>query len=133
MEQSELSLKCLLPCCCREAPESSYLTTFNTPFGLKSSQDEFQRKIDESFEGLHGVVTIVDDILVFCHIHEEHDKNLRSVLVWTKEKGIKLNEDKLEVDLTEVPYFGHIISAEDLKPDPSKVRAVNDMQSGPTK
>jgi hypothetical protein len=46
---------------------------------LKSSQDEFQRKIDESFEGLDGVVAIVDDILVFGHTREEHDKNLRSV------------------------------------------------------
>jgi hypothetical protein len=53
---------------------------------------------------------------------------LRSVLVETKEKGIKSNEDKLEVGLTEVPYFGHIISAEGLKPNPSKVRAVKDMQ-----
>jgi len=68
--------------------ESSYLTTFNTPFGryrfrrlpfgLKSSQDEFQRKIDESFEGLDGVVVIVDDILVFGHTHEEHDKRVSS-------------------------------------------------------
>lgn len=41
---------------------SSYLTTFNKlfgrfrflslPFGLKSSQDEFQRKIDECYKGL---------------------------------------------------------------------------------
>ena len=41
---------------------------------------------------------------------------MRSVLVETKEKGIKSNEDKLEVGLTEVPYFGHIISA--LNPTP---------------
>ena len=52
----------------------SFLTTSNTPFGrfryrrlpfgLKLSQDEFQRKIDETLEGLHGVCAIVDDILV---------------------------------------------------------------------
>ena len=66
---------------------SSYLTTFNTPFGryrylrlpfgLKSSQDEFQRKIDECFEGLPGVVALVDDVLVFGPSREEHDRNLR--------------------------------------------------------
>ena len=54
--------------------ESSYFTTFNTPFGrynylrlpfgLKSSYNEFQRKVDECFEHLPGVVTLVDDILV---------------------------------------------------------------------
>lgn len=55
--------------------ESSKLTTFNTvvgrykflrlPFGLISAQDEFQRKIDETYEGLNGVAAFVDDILVF--------------------------------------------------------------------
>lgn len=53
------------------------------------------------------------------------------VVMNTKEKGIKLKEDKLEVDLTEAPYFGHITSAEGLKSDPSKVRAVKDMQPAP--
>ena len=40
---------------------------------------------------------------------------------------MKLNPDKLEVGATEVQYFGHIISSEGLKPDPSKVKAVQDM------
>ena len=48
--------------------ESSMLTTFNTiygryrfmrlPFGIISAQDEFQRRVDEAYEGLQGVVTI---------------------------------------------------------------------------
>ncbi|XP_062603293.1 uncharacterized protein K02A2.6-like [Saccostrea cucullata] len=55
--------------------ESSLLTTFNTPFGryrylrlpfgLKNSQDIFQQKIDQCFEGMSGVAAIVDDILVY--------------------------------------------------------------------
>ena len=70
--------------------ESSLLTTFNTtfgryrylrlPFGLRSSQDEFQTKIDECFENLSGVIAIVDDILVYGHTREEHDQNLRNVI-----------------------------------------------------
>lgn len=34
-------------------------------FGLKSSQDEFQRKFKECYEDLDGVVALVDDLLVF--------------------------------------------------------------------
>ena len=55
--------------------ESSYLTTFNSsfgryrfnrmPFGLKMSQDIFQTKIDQTFEGCEGVAGIADDIVVF--------------------------------------------------------------------
>ena len=50
--------------------ESSYLTTFNSPFGwyrflrmpfgLKMSQDVFQAKIDQTFEGCKGVGGIAD-------------------------------------------------------------------------
>lgn len=68
--------------------ESSYLTTFNSPFGrfrflrlpfgLNSSQDEFQRQIYEIFEDLDGIVVLVDDILYMV----AHVKNmtLRSML-----------------------------------------------------
>jgi len=55
--------------------ESSYLTTFNSPFGryrfnrmsfyLKMSQYIFQTKIDQTFERCEGVAGIVDDIVVF--------------------------------------------------------------------
>ena len=34
------------------------------PFGLKMSQDVFQTKIDQTFEGCEGVVGIADDIVV---------------------------------------------------------------------
>ena len=94
---------------------SSYLTTFNTPFGryrflrlpfgLKSSQDEFQRKMDEVFEGLPGVITLVDDILVFGRTREELDRNLTLALKRALEKGLKLNKDKLEVGVNKVKYF----------------------------
>ena len=60
--------------------ESSFLTTFNTcfgryrylrlPMGLKSSMDIFQSKMDECFEGLPGVVAIVDDILRYGKTRE---------------------------------------------------------------
>lgn len=120
------------------AEESSYLTTFNSPFGryrflrlpfgLKSSQDEFQKKIDECYEGLSGVVAIVDDILVFGETREVHDANLRRVLDRSRGKGIKLNEEKLDVGVTEVEYFGHILSSEGLKPDPAKVTAIVQMK-----
>lgn len=45
------------------------------PFGIRSAQDEFQRKIDEIYEGLQDVTTLVDDILVYGKTREEHDAN----------------------------------------------------------
>ena len=67
--------------------KSSYLTTFNTPFGryrfkrlpfgLISAHDEFQRKMDEVFEGLPGVTPLVDDVLISGRTRQEHDRNLQ--------------------------------------------------------
>ena len=118
--------------------KSSFLTTFNTPFGrfwylrlpfgLKLSQHEFQRKINETLEGFHGVCAIVDDILVYRKTHQDHDKNLKEVLKRCLEKGTKFNEDKLEVAVTEVQYFGHFFTSSGLKPDPSKVPAIVNME-----
>lgn len=74
--------------------KSSHLTSFNTPFGryrflrmpfgIRSAQDECQRKIDEIYEGLQGVTTLIDDILVYGKTREEHDANLRNVVTLAK-------------------------------------------------
>ena len=62
--------------------ESSYLTTFNSPFdrhrfncmpfGLKMSQDIFQTQIDKTFEGCVGEAEIADEIVVFGKTSEEN-------------------------------------------------------------
>jgi hypothetical protein len=54
--------------------ESSYLTTFNTPFGryrwlrmpfgISSAPEEYKRRQDQTVEGLPGVRSIIDDILI---------------------------------------------------------------------
>ena len=84
--------------------ESSYLTTFNLPFGryrfkrmhfgLKMSQDVFQTKIDQTFEGCEGVVGIADDIVVFGKTTEKHDRNMHAMLNRCIDTGLKLNPDK---------------------------------------
>ena len=99
------------------------------PFGLNCSQDVFQRKIDETFEGMTGVTAIVDDILVFGKTRAEHDQNLRKVLARAHERGIKLNADKLKIGVTEVRYFGNILTQNGLKIDDKKLSAIRQMDA----
>ena len=120
--------------------KSSYLTTFNTPFGRYrylrvpfglncSDEDVFQRKIDETFEGITGVTAIVDDILVFGKTRAEHDQNLRKVLTHAHERGIKLNADMVKIGVTEVRYFGNILTQNGLKIDDKKLSAIRQMDA----
>lgn len=121
----------------RLSEESSFLTTFNTPFGryrfkrlpfgLVCAQDVFQQKMDEIFEGIPGVTPLVDDIIISGATQEEHDKNLRAALDRAIKKNLKLNSEKLEVGVQQIEYFGHLITSEGLKPDPAKVQAITDM------
>ena len=123
--------------------ESSLLTTFNTPFGryrfhrlpfgLISSQDEFQRKMGEVFEGIPGVTALVDDILITGSTLEEHDRNLNAALQRATEMNLKFNPAKMTIAAREVKYFGHIMSSEGLKPDPAKIKAVEKMASPTSK
>ena len=123
--------------------QSSLATTFGTPwgryrwlrmpFGLSPAPEEFQRRIDLALEGLPGQKAIADDILVFGsgdtdeEALKDHDRNLRGVLTRCRQKGIKLNVDKMQFRKKEVTYMGHIVSSEGLGADPNKLKAINDM------
>lgn len=104
------------------------LTTFNTvfgryrflkqPFAIISVQDEFQRQVDETCEGLDSIAGTVDDILMFAGTRP-------TPLDCTRERGVRLNPDKC---VSEVSDFGYTLSSEGTKPDPQKMNAVKEMR-----
>ena len=124
--------------------ESSYLTTFWTPFGrfrwlrmpfgIKSAPEEFQRRLDCCLEGLNNVAVIADDILIYGtgDTHEEavssHDDAMRALLKRCRERNIKLNKKKLRFKMDEVSYMGHKLTKSGLSPCPDKVRPIVDME-----
>ena len=66
--------------------ESSYLTTFQTPFGILSAPEVFQRKMHELIEGMMGIEVVADDFTAvgysetFGEATQDHDKNLLEFL-----------------------------------------------------
>ena len=123
--------------------ESSYLTTFATPwgryrwkrmpFGISPAPEEFQRYLDSALEGLEGIKAICDDILV-CGVGEsyeeavqDHDNKLVKLLERCRSKGIKLNSKKLLFRRNQVSFMGHLITSKGLRPDPAKVESVQNM------
>lgn len=97
------------------------------PFGIISAQDELQWRVDETYEGLRGVAAIVDDVLVSGGTKQEHDDNLMAMLQRSRERDVRLNPENCTICVKEVSYSGHTLSHEGLKPDPQKVRAIQDM------
>ena len=114
--------------------ESSKLTTFQTcfgryrwlrlPFGLSVSAEIFQKKLNESLLGLEGVICIADDIVIHGRTEKEHDERMRNFIERCKQKGILLNKEKMALKQSEISFMGHTISKEGLKPDRSKIEAI---------
>ena len=123
---------------CQLDEESSLLTTIITPFGryrwcrlpfgTKVSSEIFQRKLHECIEGLEGVVSVADDILIFGENEEHHNRNLQSLLQRCSEMGIQLNKAKSTIKTDQLIFIGHIITNQGLKPDPSKIQTIMDME-----
>ena len=119
--------------------KSSYLTTFNSPFGryrylrmpmgAKCSSEVFQRAMMTAFEGIEGVEIVVDDILVHGSTMSIHNQRVKQVLDRCREITLKLNRSKCRIGMSEVNYVGHRITGDGLKPTEERVKAIVDMKA----
>ena len=110
------------------------ITTFRYPggiyrykrlvFGLSSAFELFQQQISKLFQGESGIANISDDILVFGQSVESHNQNLIKCLSILRDNGLTINRDKCEFLVTELAYYGFIISEKGIKPTESKVESI---------
>ena len=52
---------------------------------------------------------------------------MQKVLTRARERSIKFNFDKLQLQVDTVKYLGTIIGADGVKPDPAKIMAISEM------
>ena len=97
------------------------------PFGINRAPEVMQKCNTELFGDIPGVHVVFDDIIVAGKDKREHDERLCTVFERVRKHHVRFNKDKLQYKVAEVKYVGHIMSAEALRPDPEKVRAINDM------
>ena len=77
---------------------------------------------------------IRDDILVMGYGENEveanrnHDENLTSLLEQARKAILCLNSSKLNLRNIEVKFMGHLNTKDGLKPDPEKIKAVQQCQ-----
>ena len=91
----------------------------------------------EAFDGLQGVMYIVDDVVVTGYgqnvdaATKEHDANLQAFLKKCVERGVVLNSQKSELRKTRLEFMSHIIGADGIHSSPERVRAVVEMLNLP--
>ena len=58
---------------------------------------------------------------------KDHDTKLEALLARCRKRRIKLNQTKLALKQTSMPYIGHLLTAHGVKADPSKVDAITNL------
>ena len=127
-------------------PESRHLTTFygtqgrlrykRLNFGTILAQDIFDKAVDDTIQGLQGVVHIRDDFIIHGCSQEQHDERLIAFLNRMKESGLTLCPKKCKIAVPSVEFFGVVPSVEffgvvfekkGTSPAPSKVEALRNV------
>ncbi|GBN46545.1 Retrovirus-related Pol polyprotein from transposon 297, partial [Araneus ventricosus] len=98
------------------------------PFGLCNAPATFERLMETVLRGLSSEACLVylDDIIIVGRTFEEHLNNLRKVFQRLQKANLKLCPKKCRFFQKEFTYLGHVISAEGVKTDPGKIKAVVD-------
>ena len=123
--------------------DSSYKTTYNTPFGryrwkrmpfgICSAPEIWQRTMHEFVEDLEGVEVIADDFLIAGfgttddEVNLSLERNERAFLEKCRQWNLKLNRLKVRRHQSSVKFMGHLLTSEGLKPDPDKIQAILQM------
>jgi hypothetical protein len=117
-------------------PEDVCKTVFSTryelyeylvmSFGLTNDPAHFMYLMDSVFmlELDKLVVIFIDDILIYSKNEEEHEQHLRIILQRFRDHQLYAKFSKCTFWLKEVPFLGHVISAEGITVDPSKIHEV---------
>lgn len=108
--------------------ENNLMEFLVLPFGLTNSPATFQRLMGHVLRGLEyrSALIYLDDVIVFGKTLQEHLHNLEEVFQRFREANLKLNPKKCSFVKNEVSYLGHIVSAEGVKPNPEKIKVVEE-------
>ncbi|KAE8716293.1 Detected protein of unknown function [Hibiscus syriacus] len=100
------------------------------PFGVTNAPAAFMDLMNRIFQPYldQFVVVFIDDILFYSKSIEEHSAQLQIVLQILRDKKLYAKFSKFEFWLNEVIFLGHVISADEIRMDPQKVKAIMDWE-----
>ena len=104
------------------------------PFGLQGAPAIFQRLMDRV---LHGVgdfaAAYLDDIVIFSETWEDHLSHVHLVLGRLQASGLTAKPSKCQFGMAQCVYLGHIVGSGLVKPEHTKIQAVQQTPPPQTK
>ena len=95
--------------------------------GLKPAQGELNAALQPLFSLLKSVHVIHDDIVIATKTLAEHETMIEQVMAIVEKAGLTFKASKCVFAAKEIHFWGLIVSAEGVRPDPAKVEALSHM------
>jgi hypothetical protein len=120
-----------------DVPKTAFSITYGMheylvmSFGLTNAPAHFMYLMNSAFMPKLDkfVVVFINDIFVYSKNKEEHEQHLRTILQRLRDHQLYARFSKCAFWMMEVPFLGHVILAEGIAVDPSKVQEVLDWKS----
>ena len=98
------------------------------PFGSTNAPATFQNFINNALATYldNFATAYLDDISIYSNNLQEHQDNVKRILVALTEQGLHLKPDKCEFNAQEVKYLGLIVGVKGIKMDRIKVESITE-------
>ncbi|KAD4982099.1 hypothetical protein E3N88_18770 [Mikania micrantha] len=115
-----------------DIPKTAFRTRYGhyeftvMPFGLTNAPAAFMDMMNHICKPYLDkfIIVFIDDILIYSKTPEDHTKHLRTLLELLRHEKLYAKFSKCEFWLTEVQFLGHVINAQGIQVDPSKIEAI---------
>ena len=115
-----------------DIPKTAYRTKYGRykftvmSFGLTNPLVAFMDLMNRVFKNflVTFVIVFIDDILIYSKIEEEHETQLKMVLVGLQTHQLYVKFSECEFWLSEVAFLRHVVTKEGIVVDPTKVEVV---------
>jgi hypothetical protein len=100
-------------------------------FGLTNALSTFMRLMNEVLKDfiVKSMIVYLNDILVFNKTKEEHLRHLTLMMRRLQQEKLLINLKNSSFMKTKLIYLGFVISSNELKMDPEKVKAIREWSS----
>lgn len=104
------------------------------PFSLKNAGATYQRLVDKAFNKQIGrnLEAYVDDMVIKSRTEEDLLSDFQETFNQLRAINMKLNPKKCSFSVEEGQFIGHLITKQGIKANPSKVKAITDLQAPKT-
>ena len=104
------------------------------PFGLHGAPATFQRMMDQLLVECTGyAAAYLDDVVIYSTSWEDHIRHVHSVLQRLRGAGLTIKPKKCQFAMDHCTYLGHVVGNGEVRPEKSKIYAVEHFPTPSTK